>query len=189
MAGGAARRSAACHAAKAGTNTSGAGGLYPSEACGLIALIVLRALLNAIFLLPFLAAQSPGYEHVGQALRFCFSDLVVSCPGYSARKTKSSYALRQPRPGGGNPTCHCLRRRCRAPLLQQPQPKIGAVCPSGYQPSGGYCVPGTSFAEGEFTELHELPGKWQVPKEMIGRRLSQEEAKRLLAKFKRRAAQ
>jgi hypothetical protein len=44
-------------------------------------------------------------------------------------------------------------------------------------------VPGTSFAEGEFTEGHELPGKWQVPKEMIGRRLSQEEAKRLLAKF------
>src|SRR5262245_65630404 len=40
------------------------------------ALIVLRALLNAIFLLPFLAAQSPGYEHVGQALRFCLSDLV-----------------------------------------------------------------------------------------------------------------
>jgi hypothetical protein len=29
-----------------------------------------------IFLLPFLAAQLPGYEHVGQALRFCLSDLV-----------------------------------------------------------------------------------------------------------------
>jgi hypothetical protein len=38
--------------------------------------------------------------------------------------------------------------------------------------------------EGEFTEGHELPGKWQVPQAMIGRRLSQEEAKRLLAKFK-----
>jgi hypothetical protein len=50
-------------------------------------------------------------------------------------------------------------------------------------------VNSTSFAEGEFTEGHELPGKWQVPKEMIGRRLSQEEAKRLLAKFNRRAAQ
>ena len=37
--------------------------------------------------------------------------------------------------------------------------------------------------EGEFTEGHELPGKWQVPKQMIGRRLSQEEAKRLLAEF------
>jgi hypothetical protein len=29
----------------------------------------------------------------------------------------------------------------------------------------------------------ELPGKWKVAKEMIGRRLSQAEAKRLLAKF------
>ena len=31
--------------------------------------------------------------------------------------------------------------------------------------------------EGEFTDGHELPGKWQVPKAMIERRLSQEEAK------------
>jgi hypothetical protein len=39
--------------------------------------------------------------------------------------------------------------------------------------------------EGTFTEGHELDGKTmkQVPKAMIGRRLSQEEAKRLLAKF------
>jgi hypothetical protein len=48
-------------------------------------------------------------------------------------------------------------------------------------------VPGDSdFAnlnEGEFTEGHELPGKWKVAKEMIGRRLSQEEAKRLSAKL------
>jgi hypothetical protein len=36
---------------------------------------------------------------------------------------------------------------------------------------------------GEFTEGHELDRKWQVPKAMIGRRLSQEQAKRLLAKF------
>jgi hypothetical protein len=33
------------------------------------------------------------------------------------------------------------------------------------------------------TEGHELDRKWKVAKEMIGRRLSQEEAKRLLAKF------
>jgi hypothetical protein len=32
-------------------------------------------------------------------------------------------------------------------------------------------------------EGHELPSKWKVAKQMIGRRLSQEEAKRLLAKF------
>jgi hypothetical protein len=36
---------------------------------------------------------------------------------------------------------------------------------------------------GEFTEGHELDRKMRVPKEMIGRRLTQEEAKRLLAKF------
>jgi len=38
VAGGAGRRSAAGHAANAGTNTSGAGGLYPIEAWGLIVL-------------------------------------------------------------------------------------------------------------------------------------------------------
>jgi hypothetical protein len=39
---------------------------------------------------------------------------------------------------------------------------------------------------GRFTEGHELDRKTikQVPKAMIGRRLSQEEAKRLLAKLK-----
>ena len=39
--------------------------------------------------------------------------------------------------------------------------------------------------EGTFTEGHELDRKTekQVLKEMIGRRLSQEEARRLLAKF------
>ena len=38
--------------------------------------------------------------------------------------------------------------------------------------------------QGEFTEGYELP--WKVPKQMIGRRLSQEEAKVLLAKFDHR---
>jgi hypothetical protein len=33
-----------------------------------------------------------------------------------------------------------------------------------------------------FAEGHELDRKWRAAKEMIGRRLSQEEAKRLLAK-------
>jgi len=37
--------------------------------------------------------------------------------------------------------------------------------------------------EGEFTEGHELDRKWKVAKEMIGRRLTQAEAKRLLARF------
>ena len=35
--------------------------------------------------------------------------------------------------------------------------------------------------QGEFTEGHELDPKWRVPQAMIGRGLSQEEAKRLLA--------
>ena len=38
--------------------------------------------------------------------------------------------------------------------------------------------------QGKFTEGHEFP--WKVPKQMIGRRLSQEEANGLLAKFDRR---
>ena len=37
--------------------------------------------------------------------------------------------------------------------------------------------------EGDFTEGHELPSKWKVAQEMIGRRLSQTEAKKLLAKL------
>jgi hypothetical protein len=37
--------------------------------------------------------------------------------------------------------------------------------------------------QGEFTEGHELDRKWRVAKEMIGRRLSQQEAKRLLGKL------
>ena len=38
--------------------------------------------------------------------------------------------------------------------------------------------------QGDFTEGHELDRKWRVPKPMVGRRLSQEEAKRLLAKLR-----
>src|SRR5262249_57663444 len=34
-----------------------------------------------------------------------------------------------------------------------------------------------ALGQGEFIEGHELDRKWRVPKEMIGRRLSQEEAK------------
>jgi hypothetical protein len=37
--------------------------------------------------------------------------------------------------------------------------------------------------EGDLTEGHELDRKWKVAKEMIGRRLTQAEAKRLLAKL------
>jgi hypothetical protein len=41
----------------------------------------------------------------------------------------------------------------------------------------------TGLDEGEFTEGYELDRKWKVAKELIGRRLSQAEAKGLLAKF------
>ena len=37
--------------------------------------------------------------------------------------------------------------------------------------------------EGTFTEGHELDRKWRVPQAMIGRRLSGEEAQKLLAKL------
>jgi hypothetical protein len=37
--------------------------------------------------------------------------------------------------------------------------------------------------QSEFTEGHALPSEWQVPKAMIGRRLSQDEAKRLLCQI------
>jgi hypothetical protein len=35
--------------------------------------------------------------------------------------------------------------------------------------------------QGEFTQGHELDRKWRVPKEMIGRRLSQEEGEEVIA--------
>ena len=39
------------------------------------------------------------------------------------------------------------------------------------------------LGEVAFTEGYELDRKWKVAKEMVGRRLTQAEAKRLLAKF------
>ena len=60
-----------------------------------------------------------------------------------------------------------------------------------WEPSSGLVVLSLMFGfaaiteldEGTFTEGHELDRKWRVPKEMIGRRLSQGQAKKLLAKF------
>jgi hypothetical protein len=45
------------------------------------------------------------------------------------------------------------------------------------------CAALAGLDEGTFTEYHELDRKWRVPREMVGRRLSQEEAKKLLAKL------
>jgi hypothetical protein len=52
----------------------------------------------------------------------------------------------------------------------------------------GYGLPIAGLDQGDFTEGHELDRKWKVAKEMVGRRLSQAEAKRLLAKFEHHAA-
>jgi len=45
------------------------------------------------------------------------------------------------------------------------------------------CAALAELDQGEFTEAHELDRKWRVPQAMIRRRLSEEEAKRLLAKL------
>jgi len=37
--------------------------------------------------------------------------------------------------------------------------------------------------QGEFTEGYELDRKWKIAKEMIGRRLTQKEAKKLLGRL------
>src|SRR5262245_18553765 len=47
------------------------------NADGRLFLFTLACAGSAVFLLPFLVAQRPEYEHVGQALRFCLSDLVI----------------------------------------------------------------------------------------------------------------
>ena len=45
-----------------------------------------------------------------------------------------------------------------------------------HKPRRMSAAPLAGLDRGEFTEGHELDRKWRVPKEMIGRRLSQEEA-------------
>jgi len=47
----------------------------------------------------------------------------------------------------------------------------------------GFTITIDGLDEGEFTEGHEFDRKWQLPKATVGRRLSQEKAKRLLANF------
>jgi hypothetical protein len=45
------------------------------------------------------------------------------------------------------------------------------------------CITDTSTSVGKLNNSRAFGSEWQVPKAMIGRRLSQEEAKRLLAEF------
>src|SRR6266511_5167520 len=48
--------------------------------------------LLSIPLYPFPPAQNPGYEHVGQALRFCLSDL-VRMKGVPAARGRHDFGL------------------------------------------------------------------------------------------------
>jgi hypothetical protein len=52
--------------------------------------------------------------------------------------------------------------------------------PGCFTRSRSYAFSLAGLDEGEFTETHELDLKWRMAKEMIGRRLSQEEAKRVV---------
>ena len=61
--------------------------------------------------------------------------------------------------------------------------QISVVIEPGASPIHARMRTALAEGEGDFTEGHELDRKWHVPKAMIGRRLSQEEAKRLLAKL------
>jgi hypothetical protein len=70
----------------------------------------------------------------------------------------------------------------RAPSLSLMGPPYRSPCRPSVRAS--YLVGSAKHDKGEFTEGHELDRKWQVPKAMIGRRLSQAEAKRLLAKLR-----
>jgi hypothetical protein len=66
-------------------------------------------------------------------------------------------------------------------LCYQHNNQISVVIEPGASPIHAFA----GLDEGTFTEGHELDRKTtkQVPKAMIGRRLSQDEAKRLLGKF------
>jgi hypothetical protein len=54
-------------------------------------------LIRAVPLYPFLLAQGPGSEHVGQALRFCLSDLIkIKVVPARTRTASLQSALRHP---------------------------------------------------------------------------------------------
>jgi hypothetical protein len=64
---------------------------------------------------------------------------------------------------------------CKLVRATRTRPQILGVAQSGHS--------APASLKASFTEGHDLPSKWKAAKQMIGRRLSQEEAKRLLAKF------
>jgi hypothetical protein len=91
-------------------------GLQSGEigSCTMRSIIALHsgASLLCIPLHPFPAAQNPGYEHVGQALRFCLSDLVImkDVPARTCTARELGLDPQTWRPAGG------ARARARADL-------------------------------------------------------------------------
>jgi hypothetical protein len=67
-------------------------------------------------------------------------------------------------------------RQLRTGRKLQPPRSNGLPAPRPMPPPTA-AIRQVALGQGEFIEGHELDRKWRVPKEMIGRRLSQEEAK------------
>jgi hypothetical protein len=76
---------------------------------------------RAVPLYPFFPAQSPGYEHVGQALRFCLSDLIKNKgrTGADARRGPAQAPLESP-PLAGPPFGRPLLLLSRGPGSRPP---------------------------------------------------------------------
>ena len=118
-----------------------------------LALIVLRALLNAIFLLPFLAAQNPGREHVGQALRFCLSfDHLVGAGEQTIRHGKAE------RLGGLKPGDIPVEQPSRCTTRAQSCTLIGGAAPRRQWSSASRSAEERGFANVTYSILHSQDG-------------------------------
>src|SRR5262249_52831975 len=110
----------------------------------------------------------------------------VACMCTASRTGLPALHLADPRPGKG---AHHINSRpitcCPAPQIKLRVTLTQAGQIESCQIESERSEALAELDQVEFTEGHELDRKWRVPKAMIGRRLSQEEAKRLLAKFGR----
>src|SRR5262249_15043481 len=118
--------------------------------------------LNTVFLLPFLEAQRPGYEHVAQALRFCLSDLVKmkavparTCTarelGLFSRSPAPAVRISSPIPRGSTAWVRA-RRASLALLPQRPRQNESSTGvhvhrtrarPRPWRVQGGETIPGS----------------------------------------------